>query len=153
VALECGEPRESLERLNHVALSLREPTPLTTCCFAVADLAAHQLSWALAGHPPAVVCALDGTTSLLGAPPGLPLGVAEDAVYRTCTAPISPGDRLVFYTDGLIERLDEGIERLCRGLAQSRDLPPASAATWLAASVSPRLDDVALIVMDVGPQL
>jgi serine phosphatase RsbU (regulator of sigma subunit) len=56
----------------------------------------------------------DGDAHFLDAGDGL-MGL-EDAEYRTLSVPISSGDALVLYSDGLIERrsesLDAGMARL-----------------------------------------
>ncbi|MGN6131798.1 MAG: PP2C family protein-serine/threonine phosphatase [Nocardioidaceae bacterium] len=57
------------------------------------------------GHPPPLLVHPDGTGTLLEAPAGLPLGLADD-VYECRTAEWHPGDRLLMYTDGLSEARD-----------------------------------------------
>jgi serine phosphatase RsbU (regulator of sigma subunit) len=53
------------------------------------------------GHPPALLVHPDASTSLLDAPPGLPLGLGD--TYDAISVPWAPGDRLLMYTDGLSE--------------------------------------------------
>jgi serine phosphatase RsbU (regulator of sigma subunit) len=74
------------------------------------------------------------------------------------TVPVSPGDLLCFYTDGLVERpgevIDEGLDRLCRTLtAQS---PEAACAAVMGAMVGsePVRDDIALLIIrrDAGKE-
>jgi phosphoserine phosphatase RsbU/P len=60
-----------------------------------------QITIVSCGHPPALLVQPDGSTSLLDAPPGLPLGLGE--TYDAITVPWAPGDRLLMYTDGLSE--------------------------------------------------
>jgi len=66
---------------------------------------------------------------------------------------LAPGDRLVLYTDGLIERrdasLDFGMDLLKNALNEVAHLAPGVAAEWLAQSISPGIDDVAIIVVDL----
>jgi serine phosphatase RsbU (regulator of sigma subunit) len=53
------------------------------------------------------------------------LGVVADATYTCQSTVLEVGDRLVLYTDGLIERrgenLTESIERLCATVPQHTD--------------------------------
>lgn len=60
-----------------------------------------QITIVSCGHPPALLVQPDGSTSLLDAPPGLPLGLGE--TYDAISVPWAPGDRLLMYTDGLSE--------------------------------------------------
>jgi serine phosphatase RsbU (regulator of sigma subunit) len=60
-----------------------------------------QITVVSCGHPPALLVQPDGGTSLLDAPPGLPLGLGD--TYDAATVPWAPGDRLLMYTDGLSE--------------------------------------------------
>jgi hypothetical protein len=54
-----------------------------------------------AGHPPPLLVRANGTTELVQAPAGLPLGLGGR--YETITIPWHTGDRLLLYTDGISE--------------------------------------------------
>jgi hypothetical protein len=60
------------------------------------------LRWAQAGHP-AVLQSRNGATSELPRPAGPLLGAIRNARYDTAQTDLTPGDVLLFYTDGLIE--------------------------------------------------
>lgn len=75
---------------------------------ALLDLRAGQIHYAGAGHPPALhtkkdVCAVHGLAS--GSPM---LGVLDDERFScgVCSRPLESGDRLLLYTDGLVEARD-----------------------------------------------
>jgi multisubunit Na+/H+ antiporter MnhG subunit len=57
-----------------------------------------------AGHPPAMLISASGWRSLAADVPSPPLGIAES--FRSTTMTWDPGDRLLIYTDGLIEARD-----------------------------------------------
>jgi serine phosphatase RsbU (regulator of sigma subunit) len=61
----------------------------------------NQLVLTSAGHPPPLLVRARGTTELVHAPAGLPLGLGGS--YDTITIPWEPGDRLLLYTDGISE--------------------------------------------------
>jgi GAF domain-containing protein len=98
-----------------------EITQLVTMFYAVADLAAGTLSFTNAGHYPALVVAADAEPVSLATPPRLPLGAGGDE-RTTTTVAFSGADVLVLFTDGLVERrgevVDRGMERLTKAAPQ-----------------------------------
>ena len=154
IAIEEDEPSALLDRANHVTVTLHGgDTPLTTCCVATFDPESRRLRWSTAGHPPPLVRSHDGSARYLEVPSGPPLGVIPDPRFETNSATLAPGDRLVLYTDGLIERrdasLDFGMDLLKNALNEVARLAPGATAEWLAQSISPGIDDVAIIVVDL----
>ena len=79
---------------------------LVTMVYAVADPALDQLQVINAGHPPPVLLAADGQIELLEHPSTLILGVGGGK-RAVRSAEFRPGDRLLLYTDGLVERRGE----------------------------------------------
>ncbi|MCU1614951.1 MAG: putative sensor protein [Frankiales bacterium] len=76
-----------------------------------------RLRWTNAGHPPPALVADDGGVELLmGERFDLMLGVDHEAKRAENVIPLAPGDTVVLYTDGLIERrgstVDDGLDRL-----------------------------------------
>jgi serine phosphatase RsbU (regulator of sigma subunit) len=57
-----------------------------------------------AGHPPAMLVSAAGSRVLTVEAPSPPLGIAES--FRSTTVTWEPGDRLLLYTDGLVEARD-----------------------------------------------
>ena len=72
---------------------------------------------------------------------------------RSCTFAFAPGDRLVLYTDGLVERprelIDDGLEKLVRECAGVPGLEALRAhiVERLVGDTHPR-DDVALLLAE-----
>jgi serine phosphatase RsbU (regulator of sigma subunit) len=66
------------------------------------DLSTETAQIVNAGHPPPLRLR-DGHVTLIELEPDLPFGWGEHA-YRTQPLELAPGDRLVFLTDGLLER-------------------------------------------------
>lgn len=100
-------PAQVLHRANENLLT--KPTDaMVTCCYAVVDVPARRLTYALAGHPAPVV--RDGRGTALGqSPPGPPLGVTADATYVDSTVDLDAAFSVVLYTDGLVERRGEDL--------------------------------------------
>jgi PAS domain S-box-containing protein len=154
VAVDHRQPDEILRLVNRIELSLLgDDVPMTTCCVAVLDLHQRRLMFSLAGHFAPLIRTPDGERTVPPVSPGLPLGVRTDAPYATAEVQLEPGDRLVMYTDGLIERrgesLDDGILRLGRLLDDCRGLGTQACSEQLAVQLSPRDDDVALLVVEL----
>jgi serine phosphatase RsbU (regulator of sigma subunit) len=100
VALGASDPGEVLERAN-VALMLQDTKFATAICGYV-DPSTLRVSYATAGHPPAIMVGLDGVAQHL-LYDGLPLGVALDSRYPSFEVQVEHGAILVLYTDGLLE--------------------------------------------------
>ena len=96
----AGEPSRLLEAVNHTFLG-RFDGSFITAFYAVIDTAAGAVTYSSAGHPPAFVVRASQRIESLPTG-GLMLGFM-DAPYPQDTAAFAPGDRLVLYTDGLIE--------------------------------------------------
>jgi serine phosphatase RsbU (regulator of sigma subunit) len=153
IAAEHDEPADVLIRANNVTARLNDADgPFVTCCYAVLDINARTLRWAQAGHFSPLVVLADGTSNYLDERPGAPLALYEGQRYESSTVEVRPGDRVVMFTDGLVERrrehLDIGLDRLATLAASNAHLPPKDFVATLAASVTNRFDDLALVCVD-----
>jgi PAS domain S-box-containing protein len=79
----------------------------------------HRVTFAAPGHPPAMIVS-DGVLRLLGSQNGILGCLAETAPSDSADEiDLATGDRLVLYTDGLVEVFDKSHEmRAVRGLAK-----------------------------------
>ncbi|MEU6625163.1 SpoIIE family protein phosphatase [Streptomyces litmocidini] len=148
------DPARSLEVLGLYARSI-EGALATTAVQAVIDGSRRQIAYSSAGHPPPVLLHPDGSCDLLDQATDPPLGARPDHVPRPQAAvSYTPGDHLVLYTDGLIERrdrdIDEGLQQLTDTLSDHVGMSPER----LADAVLSRLgvaggarDDIALIAV------
>jgi serine phosphatase RsbU (regulator of sigma subunit) len=117
----------------------------------------RTLRWSNAGHPPPVVVAADGTAQLLERPRNLLLGLDPDTTRTENAVPLRPGDTVVLYTDGLVERrdatLDDGLDRLVTAARELAGRPVDGLCDDLLARLAPEADDdVALLVIRVTPR-
>ncbi len=83
------------------------------------------MRWINAGHPPVLVVRAGGQLQHLSAN-GTPLGMFPDAVYTMMESRLAPGDKLVLYTDGVLDSANG--ERAAFGLKQLRATVAAHAA-------------------------
>jgi GAF domain-containing protein len=110
----------------------------------------RELRWSSAGHPPPVLRRADGSVVQLAGRSDLILGISASAERHDHTIVLHPGDMLVLYTDGLIERRTE---RLAAGLARLVATVAAPGDPWaLIEALAPadlRRDDVAVLTVTV----
>ncbi len=139
-AAHSATPASLLDSLNDRMMG-RSSGGFTTC------LAAHitaggQLTVANAGHLPPY---LNGQEMAI--PGSLPLGLVAHARYETATLTLTPGDRLTFVSDGVVEAQSKSKELFGfdRTRAMSRE-PAARIAE--AARVFGQSDDITVVTVD-----
>ncbi|MFF0311469.1 PP2C family protein-serine/threonine phosphatase [Streptosporangium sp. NPDC004379] len=82
-----------------------------TAILAHLDTSTGELTWINRGHHPPVLIRDGRWVGTLNCPPAHPMGLDLGLPVTICTEQLEPGDRLLFYTDGVIEaRDDEGRE-------------------------------------------
>jgi PAS domain-containing protein len=84
-------------------------TTFASAVIVMLDIATGHLEWCSAGHLPIVVVR-SGVSRFLESKPQIVLGVVAEPGYSTHFDEIDVGDRFVLYTDGLVERRDEGLD-------------------------------------------
>ncbi|WP_055479048.1 PP2C family protein-serine/threonine phosphatase [Sphaerimonospora mesophila] len=67
------------------------------------DLPTGWLTWVNRGHPPPLVLRHGRVAAVLDSSPDLPMGFALSPARRLPRYQLEPGDRLLFYTDGITE--------------------------------------------------
>ncbi|MFG2041257.1 SpoIIE family protein phosphatase [Dactylosporangium sp. NPDC048998] len=87
-----------------------------TACVAVLDPASGALAYCTAGHPPPLVVSAAGAARFLPASGAAPLGTGGD--FPVATAGLDPGDVLLLYSDGIIERPGRGAAEAAEELAR-----------------------------------
>ncbi|MFF3896173.1 SpoIIE family protein phosphatase [Streptomyces sp. NPDC001812] len=142
------DPAVLLEHLDRIVGGLEDA--IATCVYAVHDPRERQCLIANAGHLPPVRVRAGGTPELLDLPTGVPLGVGG-VTFSTTVVGIEPGDRLVLYTDGLVETrrdpLDQRLDRLLT-LLEGPDRPLEDMCDLLLRTLHEpdNFDDVALLI-------
>ncbi len=131
-----------------------------TMAAARVDESGRRLTYAAGGHPPAFLISSSGELRQLE-PRSTILGAIEDAVPEeaTDTYELSPGDRLMIYSDGLTEVWDAqeemlGIEGLAELAKRTAQLPlPAMREAIIRGvvgfSATPVHDDMSLVLLQV----
>lgn len=152
-------PAMVLSRVDAAIKGLRIDTLATAVVGTLAqggaarDHSARLFRWSNAGHPPPMLMRADGSVVVLEGRPDLLLGLDPETPRTDHTALLHPGDTLLLYTDGLVERRDSPIqEGLARLQAAFGDLVAADLEELCDGLVQRLLpadadDDVALVAV------
>ncbi|MET7834451.1 SpoIIE family protein phosphatase [Micromonospora sediminicola] len=124
-----------------------------TVVFGVVDVDREVLTLSSAGHPAPLIRrgGPDTDAEFVEVPPGPPLGLGGRA--RTVTVPFRPGDTLLLYSDGVVERrwqdLASGLAGLGAAVSAARSGDPrALCAVATAAVPGATEDDVAVLAVE-----
>jgi sigma-B regulation protein RsbU (phosphoserine phosphatase) len=157
---DTGHPGELLAFVNR-HLSERYTSGIeafVTAFYGVYNPATRELTYACAGHnPPRWWKRSEGRTRSIDSRSGPPMGIDADSVYLDLTITLSPGDRIVFYTDGISEAVNPtgemfGVSRIDAALSEASDLDAATIRDRLLSRLgeftagTPALDDQTLVV-------
>jgi serine phosphatase RsbU (regulator of sigma subunit)/CheY-like chemotaxis protein/anti-sigma regulatory factor (Ser/Thr protein kinase) len=108
-AVEGHSPGSALHQLDRVVHATLGPGMIATVLFLIIDASKGTVSLSRAGHPPPALRTATGEIRFLETGGTLPLGIddrvkADEAEYN-----VNPGDTLLLFTDGLVERRRESI--------------------------------------------
>jgi sigma-B regulation protein RsbU (phosphoserine phosphatase) len=106
IAGEGAPLAELVVRLNRYASAHSlDGRRFTTAVLAEYEPGTRRLMYVNAGHNPPILRRAGGVTEKLEVG-GLPLGIDLGATYDTAAIVLTPGDALIFYTDGVVEAFD-----------------------------------------------
>lgn len=163
-----GESRSVKEIMHQVNLPLYFKTAknmFTALCLAALDLESRDLTFSNAGlHAPLLKSpATPYVTALESSGDRLPLGIKMNASYMESRYSLSPGDVVIFFTDGVTEAMngagDFYGDRRLRGFIENLDTGILSAAGIKNAVLAdlkrfsagaPRHDDITVVVVKVS---
>ncbi len=155
-AQESAEPASVCASVNRLLCRNMASGRFATFCYARVEPDAGRIVYSNAGHNPPLVVRAGSVTSPLSEG-GMVLGIFPENVYAQAELAIAPGDRVVFYTDGITEARnpegDEyGEERLAAAAIAARALPVEEIKDALFADVTAFChgkfeDDATLIVV------
>ncbi len=99
-------PRILCRELNRVVGDVTTSGKFVSFFAAVVDAERRSLTYANAGHNPPLIVSADGSARTL-ATGGAVLGVFDDWQYEQEEVQLAPGDRIVLFTDGIVEAWSE----------------------------------------------
>jgi phosphoserine phosphatase RsbU/P len=152
-------PLESIQLLNRHLRPVLAESQYVTLLYARLNRNHNELMLLNAGHPPALLVPRQGEIQVLSQP-GDALGLFDNLSVEAQQIGVSPGDRLLLITDGLIEQgpggmttRRVGMERLLTLSAEIRDLPlhdwPEQLAGQLLPTAATLVDDVIAVCIEV----
>ena len=141
VLLRAAGPAEALTDLDTFASRIPGAECTTVFC-AIIDHAAETVTYSCAGHPPPILVTAAGEYRLLDEARSLPLGMLPADWRRSqATVALPPGATLMLYTDGLVERrnqpLDKGIDAAAVTIAERAEDHPDHVADHVMAAMTP----------------
>ncbi|MFW3171336.1 SpoIIE family protein phosphatase [Geodermatophilus sp. CPCC 206100] len=140
-------PGAALRALGELVARLL-PGELATAVVAELDPATGEVAVASAGHPPVLHAGAGGTTFIRDGR-GPALGLLDSPDYPETRTSLAGADRLLLYSDGLVERrgarLDDGLAALRTAAGSAGPDPEALLDAVLAALDPPDTDDVTLV--------
>lgn len=151
----CG-PGEILRAMNQELAGQTRRGMFVTAQYLLVNTATGEVLASNGGHVPLLwYHAALGTLEPVLPPGGPPLGILPDMVYPETTLRLSPGDRLVLLTDGVLEVTDPqgnpfGMERLEEAIRAAVAhggplIPPILEAVVAFAERGTRRDDLTLL--------
>ena len=130
---QVNDPGLFLQGLNDGLAAILEragTTMFATAFFGLVDLSTGSFKYACAGHPGPIIAGKNGVRQLATerCEKGPGLGLIRGAVYPTCELDFNEVDRMILFTDGVLEAENQQGEpffenRLMEIITQSADAP------------------------------
>lgn len=158
LALTDPAPGTVLAGLDRLVGSLgaesRNEEIFVTVVYGVLDQSDGTITLGSAGHPPPVLRRAGrgrASAELVTLPPGAPLGLGGS--WRTSTVRLEPGDTILMFSDGVVERrgrtLSAGLQDLVRATASATSGDPRNLCALATAAVAGSTDDdVAVLAVE-----
>jgi phosphoserine phosphatase RsbU/P len=128
VVAEESRPCQFARRVNSAVCRNVSPGRFVTLFYCLLDTSSHRLSYVNAGHNAPILTRQSG--EILRLESGGPvLGVFDDVEYQEGTVPLEAGDRLVLFTDGL----PEAVNNLGEEFGEDRIIAKLKGASGLSA--------------------
>ena len=127
-ATRDAKPSEVCSKLNEFVCGNVAPGKFITFFYAILDARNHKLTYENAGHCAGLLMKTSGQTEQLRGQGGV-LGVQPEWTYADSTLALAPGDRLLFFTDGVTEAENTSDEEFgYQGIAAAAGTGASSAA-------------------------
>jgi sigma-B regulation protein RsbU (phosphoserine phosphatase) len=106
IASQTVSPSITLSKVNHELCKDNDSSMFVTVFCGILNLKTGELLCSNAGHNLPIMISAGGEIRWLESPPGLLLGIMEDAQFEISRIIMTPGDTLFLYTDGVTEAMN-----------------------------------------------
>ena len=162
-AVGVGHPGSVLSEVNDLLNETNDAAMFVTVFYGVYDPASRVLTFSNGGHNPPLVVHADGTSEELDLTGGIALGAIPQFEYGQASVQLSPGDMVVFFTDGVTEainpRNDEfGLEAVQALFEDGATRSAQEAAEMILKAVrefageAPQFDDLTCMILRVADE-
>ena len=150
----AGDPSRFLSGMNSALLGNTQ-NQFVTAAYVHLNSESGELRYSAAAHPPLLLLRSGRVTQI--EKNGLMLAAFASASYSTAVHKLETDDRIVMYTDGVVEASNAagdffGYDALCALLTRTRELSPAMAADSIICSVrqwsEKQDDDLTILICD-----
>lgn len=153
-----GDTSTIMERSNIALCSQNDACMFVTCWLGILNLLTGELKYTNAGHNAPIVIK-NGRVMFLDDKPGVVLGALDDTKYTEQTIILENDDKIILYTDGVVEAHNEnnelyGVDRLFLFAENNKDKKPEGFAKSLRADVdlfingSEQFDDITILACE-----
>ncbi|MHB8215078.1 MAG: PP2C family protein-serine/threonine phosphatase [Candidatus Sulfotelmatobacter sp.] len=152
--VNAADPARLLTGLNAILYGNTQDQ-FVTAAYVHLDSASRTLQYSAAGHPPMLLLRHGKVREVVEN--GLMLAAFDFATYTNASHPLEPGDRLMLYTDGLIEAAGAkgdafGQDALSDVLRRTAELAPSAALDQIISAVqhwsASQDDDLTVLICD-----
>ena len=155
-------PEQAVRLVNATLSDGNLSCMFVTLLIATFDAATNRLTYVRAGHVPPFLRRATGAVERLEAAGGPPLGIMEEAKFKSAVVDLGTADELLIVTDGITEAMDPSQELFgdarVTALAGQRDPGQGTLLDQLLTQVrafeagQPQSDDIAAILLRLGAE-
>ncbi|MEM7622967.1 MAG: SpoIIE family protein phosphatase [Planctomycetota bacterium] len=102
--LHYGDPADAVNEVNYYLASHSPPDRFISLWVGVLDPEKCELTYVDAGHGYCVLKRRDEDPVMMKNTGGIPAAIEPDVVYESATVPLAVGDRIVLFSDGVVEQ-------------------------------------------------
>lgn len=145
---EGHSPDDALRMCNG-QLDIERDGHFATILVGVGRVGDGKLTLANAGHLNPLLVS-NGKARFVETVVGPPIGATDDVAFPTTAIGLEPGEQLIMFTDGLVERRGENIEAGLNRLLKAAERPAGSLEERVAAilAVDATEDDIAILALE-----